>query len=148
MLDALDKMLGVIAALASVVAAIAALKVFLLMRQKHDREEKLREAPTAPALKLLLNAHGHGEQLEKGRWDFALEIGTLRSAGLTNVDFRWLLSRGFVEHAEAFTTPGSDGRGFHQVGKGCFTNATCFILTDRRVAYAKELLEMASQGHD
>ena len=148
MFDALDKMFGVIAALGSVVAAIVALKVYLLIRQEHDRQEKLREAPMAPALKLLLDAHAQGEQPGKGRWDFAVENGTLRSAGLTNVDFRWLVSEGYVEHVEELPSSGSDGRAFQRVGEGSFTDAACFILTDGGVAYAKEVLETASQGND
>lgn len=144
MFDALYKTFRVVAELASAVATIVGLKKSLLPRQEHDREEKLSEAPMASGLKLLLDAHAHGEQLEKDRWYFAIEIGTLRSAGLTNVDFRWLESKGYVEHAEAFAVPGMDGRGFHKVGTGSFTDATCFILTPSGIVHAKDLLKAGS----
>jgi len=73
-------------------------------------------------------------------WQFAVEATGLREFGLKNSDFRELVHEGHVEHAEAFTRPGIAGRGFHQRCEPVFGDATCFVLTEKGVEYARKLL--------
>jgi hypothetical protein len=81
------------------------------------------------ALHFLLEALQVAQTLQRDAWEFAVEIGQLRAAGLTHTDLRWLLCRGYAEHAE-------EGGGEH-LGKRCFRRLdsltlpeqTCFILT-------------------
>ena len=36
-------------------------------------------------------------------WDFALRIGRLYEAGMTNSDLRWMVAKGFAEHGQETT---------------------------------------------
>ena len=47
------------------------------------------------------DACARGEQCSP--WEFAVEIESLVAAGLTTSDLRWLVKRGYVEHAEEIT---------------------------------------------
>src|SRR5690606_4988187 len=63
-------------------------------------------------LELLLQGHVYASELRRSIWDLAVEISSLREAGLTNNDLRWLICKGLVEHAREITTPGHEGREF------------------------------------
>jgi hypothetical protein len=102
------------------------------------------DSPTAPltprlcaALALLLEAHNYARDLKCSPWDFAFEINGLLALGLNNNDLRWLLCRGYLEHAREITRPAEDSRTFCPVGKLTLTRRTCFILTPEGVAAAR-----------
>ncbi|MBW3543604.1 MAG: hypothetical protein KY476_25415 [Planctomycetes bacterium] len=84
-----------------------------------------------PALEELWRSAAYAQQLQCDHWDFAVEIATLRSFGLTNSDLRWLVLAGFVEHARDVTPVGEDGRQFRATGNLRFTNRSSFVLTAR-----------------
>jgi hypothetical protein len=89
------------------------------------------------ALALLLQAHDFATQLSRGNWDFALEINSLRDLGLTPNDLRWLVCKGYVEHArEMRPQPGMDRR-FRPNGVLTFPARTCFILSEDGVKFAR-----------
>ena len=47
---------------------------------------------------------------QRETWDFAVEIESLLAEGLTRSDLRWLVSKGYLEHAdEANAHPGTSG---------------------------------------
>src|SRR4051795_11759741 len=72
--------------------------------------------PTAPsALGLLLEGYDYARQLERDVWEFAVEIRCLLEAGLTHNDVRWLLCKGYAEHAVERTEPGGRRREFLRV---------------------------------
>src|SRR5438132_1184566 len=80
-----------------------------------------------PAFSILLEAYDYARELQHSVWDFAVEIPILRVAGLTNSDLRWLVCRGFVEHAAEITRATQDSRAFHGTGSLTFTKRTCFV---------------------
>jgi len=83
----------------------------------------------ASALSLLRRAREYAEDLGRDVWDFAVEIQTLRAAGISNSDLRWLLGKGYVEHATEVTRPDDAGRKFRR-DTGCrFSRKTCLVLT-------------------
>lgn len=82
-----------------------------------------------PGLLLLQDAYYYATELEQDIWDFAVEIESLHSAGLTKSDFRWLVCKGFVEHARETTCNGDDGRAFQPTANLSFTKRSCFVLT-------------------
>ena len=83
-----------------------------------------------PGLAKLLQAYVYAQDLERDVWDFALEINDLRSVGLSNSDFRWLICAGYVKHARDMATPG-DAERFFRPDKGLvFSDHTCFVLTE------------------
>lgn len=88
------------------------------------------ELPTAriqAALSQLAEAHRYAEDAERPLWDFAVEIHTL---DLTPNDLRWLVCKGYVEHAQETTRRAGDGRTYRPAGKLTFTRRSCFVLTE------------------
>ena len=87
-------------------------------------------------LRLLLDAYHYAVDVGHSVWDFAVEIETLRQAGWTNSEFRWLVCKSFVRHAIE-TTPASDEtRSFRQPRHApglLFAGKTCFVLTEAGV---------------
>jgi hypothetical protein len=80
--------------------------------------------------------------LDAGRdvWDFAIEIADLRSAGMTTSDFRWLVSKGFVEHGQETSIYGAPHRCFCR-GEGLtFLPASALVLTPLGAAEVRKLL--------
>ncbi len=96
-------------------------------------------------LLLLVTAHDYAVDLGRDRWDFATEIGTLKRLGLTKNDFRWLVGKGFVQHAAEITMPGTAQRQFQAEGESTFTAKTCFVLTDKGLAEMESLLKTADR---
>ena len=68
------------------------------------------DAKISTALARLAKALDHANDTGRDKWDFAVEIQELRAAGLTTGDLRWLVCKGYVEHAREITLLGEDGR--------------------------------------
>jgi hypothetical protein len=95
------------------------------------------------ALLLLLEAYQYAQEAQREVWDFAVEIDTLRQTGCTNSEFRWLVCRGFVDHALESTLAGDESRSFqrHQHPAGLtFGRRTCFVLTEAGNRFAQTAL--------
>lgn len=90
-----------------------------------------------PALASLLESVEYAAQLNRDRWDFAVEIAALRECGLSNGDLRWLLCKGWVRHAAETTRPDADARSFAPVGPLVLTDHCCFVLTPAGEASAR-----------
>ncbi|HEV3256737.1 MAG TPA: hypothetical protein VG013_07660 [Gemmataceae bacterium] len=88
------------------------------------------------ALQLLLQAGRYARDVHREPWDFALEIGGLHDAGLTPNDLRWLVLKGYVEHAAEVT--GRAGRRFRPAGVVAFAPNSCFVLTDKGARFAQD----------
>jgi hypothetical protein len=71
--------------------------------------------------------------LESGRevWEFAVEIGRLRSVGMTNGLLRRLLVGGHVEHRLETTGKRSRRRRFRRCAALALGATSCFVLTDQ-----------------
>jgi hypothetical protein len=93
---------------------------------------------------LLLDAYEYAAQLDRTRWDFAVEVRELCSVGLTSSDFRWLVCKGYVEHGREITPLEEDGRVFQRVGNLTLTKKTCVVLTQVGAAFARKLLREPS----
>ena len=93
------------------------------------------------ALAELLKAYKYAGSTTCCRWEFAVEISRLRDAGISESDFRWLVRRGYVEHAREVTRLGEDGRRFRPTGDLSFAKRTCFILTATGAGIADELVQ-------
>ena len=96
------------------------------------------------AFRELLKAFEYAQSSRREVWDFAVEIHSLRTAGLTDTDLRWLASLGHVEHACEVTMLGSNQRHFQCTGTFSFANRTCFVLTDAGVGFTRSLLHGAA----
>lgn len=108
-----------------------------------------------PGLALLLQARRYAEELACDAWDFAVEIDTLRDAGLTNSDLRWLLCKQYVGHCVETFQRGRAAREFRTAGGLVFTKRSCFVLTDAGgqllclpvIDSPSRKFEIASNGH-
>ena len=90
-------------------------------------------------LRLLLQAHEYARELQRDQWDFAVEITSLREAGFSNNDCRWLVCKGVVDHAVDVTDLDADAREFKRGGKLNFSEQTSFVLTNSGLALAHRI---------
>lgn len=91
----------------------------------------------AEGLVFLLEAREYADDTGTDRWNFALEIGELRSVGLTKSDLRYLVLKGYVEHARETTLPGEATRSFHKSHGLTFSKRSCFVITEAGVFAAR-----------
>jgi len=95
-----------------------------------------------PAFLALLTAHDYALDTESNVWEFAVSIQEL---GITHTDLRWLVRKGFVEHAREVTVEGDDGREFRPEGNLTFCPQTCFVLSDVGVSTARSIKQNKSR---
>src|SRR5437763_13194909 len=89
------------------------------------------------ALNVLLQAHDYAFQNGIDPWQFAVEVGELRSTGLSDAELRWLLGRGYVQQAVEESEPGNPERSFRQTATLALFSRSCFVLTSSGVALAR-----------
>ena len=63
-------------------------------------------------------------------WEFAVEIESLTAEGLTTSDLRWLVRKGYVEHAQEVTRARDKARRFQSCCNLAFAPRTCFVATE------------------
>jgi len=98
----------------------------------------------AVALSLLADAFDASRETGGDPWDFALEISSLLSAGLTVNDLRWLSAMGYLQHAVEATRIEDPSRTFlpsHNLG---FPERTCFVATEAGLRAAQRGDEQVS----
>jgi hypothetical protein len=87
------------------------------------------------ALFELANAYRYSIELGVDIWIFAVEIQTLRASGLTDNDLRYLICKGYVDHASEIKRSGQDDRSFRSTGRFHFSRRSCFIITDTGMSF-------------
>jgi len=95
-------------------------------------------------LRLLLDAFQYASDVGRDVWDFAVEIESLRQAGWTNSEFRWLVCKGYVRHAIETTLAADETRSFRQPRRAqalIFGSKTSFVLTDAGFHFAAAVLD-------
>jgi hypothetical protein len=96
----------------------------------------------------LLEAIDYAEDTHSDRWEFAVAIRHLQSLGLNDNDLRWLVRKGYVEHAREVTVQGVNGREFQPIGDLTFCNRTCVVLTEAGVSKARSVIESQEKSQD
>jgi len=89
-------------------------------------------------LRALLEALDYAEDVQSDVWEFAVSIRRLQQLGCTETDLRWLVRKGYVQHAREVTAPGDNGRYFRPTGDLTFSKRTCFVLSPAGAAKARE----------
>jgi hypothetical protein len=84
----------------------------------------------------LLDAYLSACALKHDLWEFALEIRSLREAGLSHTHLRWLLANKLVAQGLDRSEPTQGGRVFAPVANLSLSEAACFVLTEAGVAFA------------
>ncbi|MDZ4818929.1 MAG: hypothetical protein SGJ20_08160, partial [Planctomycetota bacterium] len=121
-------------------------------RSKTLRASPSRTGPTdckwEAALVLLGDAAHYAEEVSRDAWEFAVEIDSLLTAGLTRNDLRWLAYKGFVSHAVETTRPSArKKRTFVRRDTIIFSPRTCFVATAGGLKLAKRHLTASSASH-
>ncbi len=89
-----------------------------------------------PGLDILTEAFHCAQELQRDVWDFAVEIRWLRDAGLRDSSLRWLLCKGYAEHAVETTQAHAPRRTFRRSRSLAFCDQTCVVLTEAGAAFA------------
>ncbi len=95
--------------------------------------------PLRAALAQLRRAFDYAQDVQCDPWDFAIELDRLIDLGVTVTDLRWMVKKGYVDHACEITRPTDVQRRFEQCQNLAFTPASCFRLADAAVAIAEDL---------
>lgn len=103
---------------------------------QHDEKAQSGRLPPklAPGITALLEAFDYAQDVDCDAWEFAVSIRELQSLGIVASDLRWLVRKGFIEHASEVTVLGDNGRQFRPTGDLTFCDSTCVILTPAGVA--------------
>jgi hypothetical protein len=90
------------------------------------------------ALAQMAKAHHYAHEVRSDPWEFAVEIERLIDLGLTTSDLRWLVKKGYIEHAREITYPGDGTRAFLPIESStAFTSETCFVLSNSGLLLAR-----------
>ena len=100
---------------------------------------KVLQSRIRQVLLLLFQARCYAQELQHDDWDFAVELSKLLAAGPNINDCRWLVCKGYVEHACEITTAEHLSRQFQPTPLLSFNDRTCFVLTDMGENLAAEL---------
>lgn len=123
-------------------AARAGLSLAVQDRREENAAVRL-DKRLQTGLNILLAAFDYAAELHRDVWDFAVEIGELRDAGLRGADLRWLLLKDFVDHAHEKRAAGPDQtpdhREFRRDRRLVFRKKSCFVLTEAGMALARSV---------
>jgi hypothetical protein len=89
------------------------------------------ETRIRPGLSLLRDALERARELRQDAWDCAVAIDKLHEAGLTNSELRWLVCKGYAEHAVEDVSADVSRRPFLKLANLGLPEGTCFVLTAR-----------------
>ena len=92
------------------------------------------------ALSLLLQAHETAYRLSLPKWEFALEVYSIKEAGLNNNDLRYLICQGMTEHRVEITRRGARQRSFELPPGMSIAARSCFVLADERVELVQKMI--------
>jgi hypothetical protein len=82
------------------------------------------------AISWLVQSFDYANDLGVDVWEFGIELDELLKAGMSRCDLRWLLLKGYAEHAAEATSRGSAVRRFTPLSSPNFRERVVFILTD------------------
>jgi hypothetical protein len=77
----------------------------------------------------LAEAYDYAYDVRVDRWQYAVEVDSLRRLGLTVDDLKWLVEQGYVEHRREVTTPDDRARKFRAGRRFVFGGQSCFVAT-------------------
>ncbi len=99
------------------------------------------------ALAMLQESYECALDLQRDKWDFAVEIETLRKAGLSDNDLRWLVCNGYIEHAREVSLASDKGRTFCPGHGLTFHRRTCFTLCKSGLPFLTAASEQLESSH-
>jgi hypothetical protein len=109
------------------------------MATKRAMSEREIEQRIGPLLATLLQSAQYARIVGRSTWEFAVEIASLRTGGITSSDLRFVLSRGYAEHAIEVTKPSSRKRLFREMHNLALPDKSCFVLTELGEQFAQRV---------
>lgn len=117
--------------------------------------EVLREIPTGSdhqpllaevqkALTHLHRAHEFALDVQLDIWQFAEPLRNLAAMGVQEPALRWLVVKGYAEHAHELTTFSEADRRFRPSSNVSFGPKTCFVITEAGAEFMQDQQEEAS----
>jgi hypothetical protein len=111
------------------------------------RTDPPQKAPAGPhrlrlpaaGLRLLRDAHAGAGAAAADPWQFAVPIESLREAGLTDAQLRWLLQKGYAAQGVERTSLRSPGRRFQPVQNLSLRPGACFVLTEAGADWSRQV---------
>jgi hypothetical protein len=94
----------------------------------------------------LLRGSKYARNTGRDVWEFALTIDELRRAGVSASDLRWLVCRGYIEHAEELVKTGKDRSFDHEVSLR-FSKRSAFVITNAGVEISEGLMQGSAHEH-
>lgn len=95
-------------------------------------------------LSLLWRSYEYTSDLDPEGWRFAVEIGALRQAGLSDIDLHWLIARGFVDFEQKKVPFGNQNHSCDTRPPFESNNAR-FVLTEAGAAFALAIISSTPQ---
>lgn len=92
------------------------------------------------SLSALLRAFEYAQSTRRPAWDFAVDVEQLRATGLSDCDMRWLVCKGFVQHALEKSRPAGMQRTIDEEPILRLSECSSFVLTQRGMLLTKRLL--------
>jgi hypothetical protein len=111
-----------------------------LLKQGSPREGFEVSPVLRQGLAELVKAHDYAGVTDRDVWEFAVEIRQLRGLQLTESDFRWLICAGYLLQAREETQLEDPNRRFRPVPNLAFSEQTCFVLTEKGVCFARDIV--------
>ena len=96
------------------------------------------------ALTHLYRAHEFALDVQLNVWQFAEPLRNLAAMGVQEPALRWLVVKGYAEHAHELTTFSEADRRFRPSPNVSFTPKTCFVITEAGVEFMRGEQEVAS----
>lgn len=117
---------------------------------KIGRPEVLANLPVKipMALSELLQDHGYALDLSQNIWEFATEISRLQDLGINYNDLRWMIGRGWMQHAIERHPADGTCRSFDRHGCLEFSDRSCFVLTNQGIEAASQANTAARSQSD
>ena len=78
---------------------------------------------------ILYEAYLYAAEAGCDLWEFAVELDTLRDAGVSNRLLQWLVENRYLDHAREITIMTDRRRRFRRSTNTAFSQITCFVLT-------------------
>lgn len=75
-------------------------------------------------------------------WDFAVELTRLLELGIDHDELRWMIGKGYCEHAYEKKSGSDSKRSFESQGGFSINQRSCFVLSERGLSVAKVIEAM------
>ncbi len=111
------------------------------MNSGHERaqEGSFPSLKSRTGLELLMQAYEYAQEIGCDVWDFAVEIPVLQQVGFSLSEVRWLVCKGYAQHARETTTSDDTRRSFQHQSHLALRKRSCVVLTESGATFVRQL---------